>query len=130
MSPLTIYLAKFFGISCLLMTAAMAARPKETIAAIEAMKNEPGLILVTGILTMGGGVAAVLGHNVWSGGVLALVVTLLAWVTLIKGFALIALSPSQLNAFYCAMHYPERFRATMLVGLVLSAALTVAAFTA
>ena len=61
---------------------------------------------------------------------LALVVTLLAWVTLIKGFALIALSPSQLNAFYRAMQYPERFRATMLVGLVLSAALTVAAFTA
>jgi hypothetical protein len=130
MSPLTLCLAKFFGVFCLLMTAAMAARPKETVAAIEAMKNEPGLMLVTGILTMGGGVAAVLGHNVWSGGVLPLVVTLLAWVTLIKGFALIALSPSQLNAVYRAMNYPERFRATMLVGLVLSAALTVAAFAA
>ena len=130
MSPLTLYLAKFFGVFCLLMTAAMAARPKETLAAIEAMNNEPGLILVTGIVIMAPGVAAVLGHNIWSGGVLALVVTLLAWLTLIKGFALIALSPSQLNAFYRAMHYPERFRATMLVTLVLSAGLTVAAFMA
>src|ERR1019366_7185833 len=67
---------------------------------IESMKEIPGLVLVTGILTMVGGVAAVDGHNVWSGGALPVTVTLLGWVTLIKGIALIAAPPRALTTFY------------------------------
>src|SRR5690348_14216277 len=37
------------------------------------------------------GTALVIGHNVWSGGVLPVVVTLLGWLTLIKGIALMAM---------------------------------------
>ena len=88
MSPLTIFLGRFFGLSCLVMCAALFARPKESPKAIESMKESPGLVLVTGILTMVGGVAAVDGHNVRSGGALPVAVTLLGWVTLIKGVAL------------------------------------------
>ena len=128
MSPLTIFLGRFFGLSCLVMCAALFARPKESLEAINAMMENPGLILVTGIITMIGGVAAVVGHNVWSGGALPVAVTLLGWVTLIKGVALIAAPPRTLTTFYRALHYPARFRLYMAVAFTFSAWLTVIAF--
>lgn len=125
MNPLTLYLARFMGLSLLLMCGALAARPK---AAVEAMTGRSDLLLVTGVITMFGGVALVVGHNVWNGGALALVVTVLGWITLIKGVVLIAAPPAALGAFYRALHYPERFRAMMLAGCVGGALLTAAAF--
>ena len=128
MSPLTIFLGRFFGLSCLVMCAVLFARPRESLEAIASMKESPGLILVTGIFTMIGGVATVVGHNVWSGGSLPVAVTLLGWLTLIKGVALIAAPPRALTTFYRALHYPARFRLYMAVALAFSAWLTVTAF--
>jgi hypothetical protein len=130
MSPLTVFLGRFFGLSCLLMCAALFARPKASMEAFESMKGTPGLVLVTGILTTGGGAAAVIGHNVWSGGALPVAVTLLGWLTLIKGVALMATPPHGLTAFYNALHYPARFRLYMAVAFAFSAWLTVTAFRA
>ena len=128
MSPLTIFLGRFFGLSCLLMCGVLVARPKASLAAIESMKESPGLVLVTGIFTLGGGVATVVGHNVWSGGALPVAVTLLGWVTLIKGVALMATPPRALSAFYQVLRYPARFRLYMAVAFAFSAWLTVTAF--
>jgi len=121
MSPLTLFLGKFLGLSCLLMCAALIARPKAALEAINSMMESPGLLLISGICTTFGGAAMVLGHNVWSGGALAVAVTVLGWLTLIKGVALMATPPRALAAFYRAAHYPERFRLFMILALVLSA---------
>jgi hypothetical protein len=130
MSPLTLFLAKFLGLFCLLMCGVLVARPKASLEAINAMMESPGLILVTGIFTMAGGAALVVGHNVWSGGALPVAVTLLGWLTLIKGVALMATPPRVLIAVYQALHYPARFRLYMTAALLLSGWLTVTAFLA
>ncbi len=130
MSPLTIYLGRFFGLACLILCVALAARPKSSLVAIDGMMNNPGLMLVTGIATMFGGVAMVLGHNVWSGGALPVAVTGLGWVTLIKGVALIATPPENMVAVYRSLHYPERFRLFMSAAGIFSVWLTLAAFLA
>ena len=130
MSPLTLYLARVFGVFGVLMCAGLVARPRASIATIQSMMTNPGLVLVTGIVTMAAGAATVVGHNLWSGGALAIVVTALGWVTLVKGLALVAVPPSVLNAAYRVLHYPQIFRAVMAVALILSAWLTWAAFIA
>ncbi|PPQ33471.1 hypothetical protein [Rhodopila globiformis] len=130
MSPLTVFLGRFIGLFCLLMCAVLVARPRTSLAAISAMMENPGLVLVTGIFTMAGGAAMVVGHNVWSGGALPVVVTLLGWLTLIKGIALAAMPPGALIAFYRALNYPAWFRSYMGVGLAFSAWLTLTAFLA
>jgi hypothetical protein len=130
MSPLTVFLAKFLGLSCSLVCALLVARPKPSLDAISAMMASPGLVLVTGIFTLAGGAALVIGHTVWSGGVLPVAVTLLGWLTLIKGIALIAMPPQALTGFYRALHDPAWFRPTMAVALAFSAWLTVTAFLA
>ena len=130
MSPLTLFLAKVFGVFGVLMCAAFVARPKASIATIQSMTANPGLILVTGIFTMAAGVATVIGHNLWSGGALAIAVTALGWVALIKGLVLVVAPPAALSAFYRLIYYPLRFRLVMALAMVLSAWLTWAAFTA
>ena len=130
MSPLTIFLGRFIGLSCLLMCAVLVSKPRTSLEAISAMMESPGLVLITGIFTMGGGAAMVVGHNVWSGGVLPVAVTLLGWLTLIKGIALMAAPPRALIAFYRALNYPAWFRPYMAVALAFSAWLALTAFLA
>jgi hypothetical protein len=130
MSPLTVFLAKLFGVSGILLFAAFTARPKASVAALQSIVVSPGLILITGIFTMAAGVAMVIGHDVWTGGALAIVVTALGWITLLKGFAVTALPPAALGALYRLIGYPRRFRLIMGVALILSLWLTYAAFTA
>ncbi len=130
MSPLTLFLGKFLGLSCLLMCVVLMARPKASLQAINAMLENPGLNLVTGIFTMAGGAALVVGHNIWSGGALPVAVTLLGWLTLIKGVAVMATPPHALAGFYQALHYPARFRLYMAAASVFSAWLAVTAFLA
>lgn len=130
MDPLTVYLARLFGLGCLLMCAVFVARPKGSLAAITSMMESRGALLVTGIATMTAGLAAVIGHNVWSGGALTVVVTVLCWVSLIKGFAILAAPPEFLAALYRWMGYPGSFRLVMAIAAALSLWLTWAAFTA
>ncbi len=130
MSPLTLFLGRFLGLSCFLMCTVLVARPKASLEAISSMMESPKLILVTGILTVAVGAAMVVGHNVWSGGALPVAVTLLGWLTLIKGIALMATPPHALTTFYHALHYPAWFRPYMTAALALSAWLTVTAFPA
>jgi hypothetical protein len=130
MSPLTVYLGKFLGVSSLLLCAILLARPRGTLDAINSMMESPGLLLLTGIMTMGAGVATVVGHNVWSGGALPVAVTVLGWAMLLKGIALMAVSPRGLNAFYRVAHDPRRLRLFMLPALLFSLWLTWRAFTA
>ena len=42
MSPLTLFLGKFLGLSCLLMCAVLVARPKASLDAINSMMEAPG----------------------------------------------------------------------------------------
>jgi hypothetical protein len=130
MPSLTIFLGRFIGLSCLLMCAVLVARPRTSLEAISSMMESPGLILVTGIFTMAGGAAMVVGHNIWSGGALPVAVTLLGWLTLIKGIALMAMPPRALIAFYRALNYPAWFRPYMALALAFSAWLTLTAFLA
>ena len=128
MLPLTVFLGRFIGLFCLLMCVVLVARPRTSLEAISSIMESPGLILVTGIFTTAGGAAMVVGHNVWSGGALPVAVTLLGWLTLIKGVALMATPPRALIAFYRTLNYQAWFRSYMGVALVLSAWLTLTAF--
>jgi hypothetical protein len=128
MSSLTLFLGKLLGVSCSLMCLILMARPKASLEAINSMMESPGLMLVTGIFTLGGGTAMVVGHNIWSGGALPVAVTVLGWLMLTKGIALMAIPQRMLNDCYRALHYPDRFRLFMIPNLAFSVWLTLAAF--
>ncbi len=104
-------------------------RPKATLEAANSMAENTGLLLVSGIFTMAAGIAVVIGHNVWSGGALPVSVTVLGWMMLVKGIALMVLPPRMMLASYSFLNSPQRFRLLMVPATIFSAWVMVMAFT-
>jgi hypothetical protein len=70
LSLLTIYLAKLLGLYCIIVALAMGASKKGTIATVNEWVQSPPLMLLTSVTTLAIGLALVIGHNAWSGGLL------------------------------------------------------------
>jgi len=128
MSPLTIYLGKLLGLYCIVVALAMMANKRSTISAINALIRNDAILLVVDFITVGIGLALVVGHDVWTGGALPVVVTLVGWASLIKGLVFLALSPERMVRLYDALHYEKRFYILMSITLALGLYLTIAAF--
>lgn len=127
MSKLTVFLARLLGLFTVLVIAAMLLRGSALVDA--ALANQP-VMLTYGFISLALGLAIVLGHNVWSGGALPVVVTLVGWLILVKGLALMLVSPEAMTRFYGQMQYRENFNFYLLPSLVIGLYLTWAGFTA
>jgi vacuolar-type H+-ATPase subunit I/STV1 len=73
------------------------------------MYADPALLFVVGAFTVLVGLAVVLAHNRWSGGPLAIIVTLYGWLMLIRGLIYVSLSPSARLAFYEGLDFERLF---------------------
>jgi len=127
MSQLTIFLARLLGLFTILVIVALLFRGNAMVEA--AIGNQPAM-LTYGIISLGLGLAMVLGHNVWSGGLLPVVVTLVGWLILIKGLVLLFLSPDILTQSYAQMHYRENFNVYLVPSFIIGIYLTYAGFAA
>jgi hypothetical protein len=96
MSALTVFLGKLIGVYCLIVALTMIANRRTTVDAVNDLITDPPLVLLSGVIAVAVGLGVVIGHNIWSGGALPVVVTLVGWASLIKGIALMAL-PQGLN---------------------------------
>jgi vacuolar-type H+-ATPase subunit I/STV1 len=87
--------------------------------------RDPPLMVVLGVVTLCAGLAMVLAHNAWSGGALAVIVTLVGWATLIKGLLFLILTPDAETALFLkALHYQEWFRLYAAISLAVGVYLT------
>jgi len=66
----------------------------------------------------GGRLAVVLAHDVWSGGALPVAVTLVGWMALLKGLALLVVPPSAMASEYKSAGFERYFHAWMGVVLL------------
>jgi hypothetical protein len=127
MSRLTIFLARFIGLSTVLLMVGLLVRGSAPVQT--AVANAP-VMLTYAIISLAAGLAMVLGHNVWSGGALPVVVSLVGWLILAKGMLLLFLTPAALTRLFEGMHYGDRIYLYLLPSLVLGLYLTWAGFTA
>ncbi len=67
MSPLTIFLAKLIGLYCIVVAPAMLARKQGAVATVRMLIANPPLLLLVEVFSLAGGLAMIIGHNVWSG---------------------------------------------------------------
>ena len=130
MSPLTIYLAKLLGLYCIIVALAMSANKQQALKTVNEWVRSPPLMMLTSAITLALGLALVVGHNVWSGGALPITVTVVGWLTLIKGLAFLAIPPAQMIKLYDGLQYERFFFVYMGVTLALGFYLSVAAFSA
>lgn len=125
---LTKNLAKFMGLSVLLVAIGMISNKSAAVQTLNALFGDAPLVWVTGVFTMMLGIAIVVVHNRWSGGALPVVVTLYGWIALLKGLTFVWLPPSTQTELYHAMHFEQYFYAWFLVSLVLGGYLVFAGF--
>jgi ABC-type Na+ efflux pump permease subunit len=99
-------------------------------AIIDATAADGPVMLAYAIMSLAMGIAIVLGHNVWSGGVLPVVVTLVGWLIFAKGLLLLFLAPEALSRMFEQMRYAEHYYLFLAPALVIGLYLTWAGFTA
>jgi len=127
MSALTIYLARLIGLSAVLLAAALLVRGNTLIMATLA---DGPVMLVYAIFSLAAGLAIVLGHNVWSGGALPVIVTLVGWLILAKGLGLLLVAPGTFARVLERMHYNEHYPFYLAPALIIGFYLIYAGFTA
>jgi putative exporter of polyketide antibiotics len=129
MSPRTIFLSKLFGLSCILVALPMMLHKQAFVEMVTGLLRDPSMMFVLGLLTLVAGLAMVLAHNIWSGGVLPVVVTILGWLTLVKGLLFLILFSGDATGFYLGtLHYSQLFYLYMAICLALGAYLTYGGF--
>ena len=99
---------------------ALMTHKQSTVASVKALIRSPPLLLLVEVIALIAGLAMVLGHEIWSGGALAVIVTLIGWLMTIRGVVLLALSEDVKLKLFDALRYEERFFVYMGVVLVLA----------
>ena len=125
MSKLTVFLARFIGLFVLLVGVGCLVRGK---AVVESAVASGPVMLVYALVSLAAGLAMILGHNVWSGGTLPVVVTLVGWLILAKGLVLFFATPEALTRLLERMQYGEHYSLYIAPSLVIGLYLTWAGF--
>jgi hypothetical protein len=124
MSPPTVFLARLIGLFALLFSLSELVHKQAMIETANALVRNPPLLLMMGILGLLAGLAMVLSHNIWSGGVLPVVVTLFGWILLVRGAVLLFLSPQAAAGMIDFFRFEQLFYVyagiTLLFGLYLT----------
>ena len=127
---LTIFLAKLLGLYCVVFSLAMMVRGQSAAAALKGAVANPSLLLILEVIGLALGLAMVLGHNIWSGGLLPVVVTAIGWLIVIRSAVLLALSPQATTKLLDSLQYEKHFYIYMGVTLIIGLYLTYAGFSA
>jgi hypothetical protein len=130
MSRLTIFIGRLMGLFFVLFALAMLVNRHSTVEAAIDFMHDPPVLMIAGIMALLTGLAIVLGHNVWSGGALPLVVTLLGWIFVIRGIVILAMARETLVTIFEKMNFDGHYY--LFVGIVLAIGLylMIASFTA
>ncbi len=80
----SIFLAKAMGIYFLVISLVLLIRPKGFDAAVQDLKERPGLLFFTAIVTLVIGILLVLSHNIWVMN-WRVIITILCWIVFLKG---------------------------------------------
>jgi hypothetical protein len=126
MSPLTVFLARSIGLFTILVVVLLLVRGTAIIGATVA---DAPVMLVYAIISLATGIAMILGHNVWSGGALPVVVTIVGWLILAKGLLLLLFEPAALLRLFEGMRYGEYSYLFLAPAFVIGVYLTWAGFT-
>ena len=127
MSRLTVFLARFIGLFTVLLMVALVVRGSATV---ETAVADAPVMLDYAIISLAAGLAMILGHNVWSGGALPVVVTLVGWLILAKGIMLLSVTPEALQQIFDHMQYGEHYYLYLTPSLAIGLYLTWAGFSA
>jgi len=129
--PRTLFLSRLIGLYCLLVGLSMVSHKQLALEAVTALLQSPSLTLLLGLVILGASLGMVLAHNLWWSGTLALIITLIGWLALIKSLFLLFLNPGmESRLVFGLLHYERFFYDYAAVSIALGIFLIYAGFTA
>jgi vacuolar-type H+-ATPase subunit I/STV1 len=100
MSLRTVFLCKLYGLFAMIFSLATASHLQASRDLFDELCHRPLALLLFGLIGLAAGLAMVLGHSIWSGGLRTCVVTLLGWLVLLKSILLLMLPARILAELY------------------------------
>jgi putative exporter of polyketide antibiotics len=125
MPPRTTFLSRLIGIYAILISLSMLTHKQATIEMVTALVHSPPVLYLVGVMLVIAGLAMILGHNIWSGGALPVIVTLISWLTLTKGQFFLFVPPEAAPGFFLeGFRYEQLFYLYAAISLFLGSYLT------
>ena len=121
MSSRTIFLSRLLGAYLAVVALAMMVHPHTTLSMVNQLDHDPPVLFLLGVITVAIGLALVVGHNVWSGGALPVTLSVLGWISLIKGLAFLLMAPEGVANLLAAMHYEQWYAFYLAISVVVGA---------
>ena len=122
MSTRTAFLSRLIGVYCMVIALAMGATAQVTVQTVMAAVHDAPVAFLFGMTLTAVGLAMVLSHNVWSGGAVPVIVTIIGWLTLAKGLAFLLLPPPvAVGVILWGQAYQQYFYVDMALVFVLGA---------
>lgn len=128
MKPLTLYLGRFLGLFTLIVSSWFLFDRPIALYTIPALLVDRPAMLIFAIIALGGGLAIVLAHNIWSGGSLPVLVTLIGWVMLLRGISFLLFPPEAMLRILAAMQIDRFFYVYFTIPFALGVYLTYLSF--
>lgn len=91
MADRTIWLSRFLGSFALIVGSAMLFRNADYAVTMQLIVASRPLLLFVGVSALAAGLAMVLAHNVWSGSAAAVIVTVIGWLSTLRGIVVLML---------------------------------------
>ena len=130
MRPLTVFLGRLLGLYTLIVGLWLLADKQEVVSTLPDMLGNRPLMIIIAIIALVAGLAIVLGHNIWSGGALTILVTLIGWISFLRGLLFLFLPPAATRQILEVMQFERLFYIYVAIPLILGAYLTYLGFTA
>lgn len=127
MSSRTAFLSKLVGLYVVVIAIAVLVNKAMMVATVTGLFQDPAVVVISGVIALGIGLAIVLGHNVWSSAP-AIIVTIIGWLSLLKGLALLLVPANVQAAYALGVNYNQYFSVYAVVTLVVGIYLTYAGF--
>jgi hypothetical protein len=128
MLPRTIFLSRLLGLWFLLLGLVFLTHAQSTVMKIGELVHNTPVLLLWSIIALAAGLALVLGHNIWSGGLAPILVTILGWLLLIKSLLLLFLPTTMAMGFVGFFAFAHLIDVYAAIAIVLGALLAFLGF--
>jgi len=127
-SERTRFLSKLIGFYCIIAALSMAAHRDLTVETVSALLHDQPVLMLLGFITVAAGLALVLTHNIWSGGAQTIIVTVIGWITLLKGLLFWFAPLTAADLYLHQLHYVQLFYFYDAISLVIGVYLITGAY--
>jgi hypothetical protein len=126
----TVFLARLFGLGMTIIAIWILADEADLSTIVQQLVRDRPATFLLSLICLISGLAVVVGHQVWSGGIAPVLVTLVGWLLLLRGLVLLLLPANLLESLADALVGARWLYFAGTVALVLGLILTYAGFRA